>query len=591
MANYKADTISFDELNKKIQAGSISYPKFQRSVVWNEKKIGGLISTIQKGYPFGSILLYKPEDENQKYKLIDGLQRYTAISKYLEAPFQYYPNFEEEFIVLKDSIKTHLEDKGVIINQELEQIFENLSLLIQRSNVSTSLTSLLTPFENTRFEDHSLVFLKEIEEFKKLIESRIEINNLVIPVIYFTGEESQLTEVFQRINEGGKPLTKYEIYASSWSDYNIYNFEDTEIINVLEQRYISLSEKIGNIDFDFEFENIEEINVFEYCFSLSKILSEIMFTAKDSDVIDTIGFSLITSCLGLQNSKMSEVGSKLHLWSNEKLNEFKEALKESTKIVIEHLVYKFSRNDELTKLPKDFLITSFISSVFRYKYEINDRVKCKDDFSENTLKDILKSIELEYLLDIFDNHWGSTGDKRLDQYIGLDGDKLKYLVKPSTEQIKRAFKGYLQNQNEKDSLASGRSHDNKVILQYILNNEIVKRGEIVSGDVKYDVEHIVTKEILKMSDIKLISPLCNLCFLPPYENRGKKGKIIYEFINDEKLYKIDETELSRLLYPSRAELAPIMENKNNLKYEIYLEFLQTRENCLTKSLEIAILEK
>lgn len=85
---YKVETMMFNELKNNAVV-----PKFQRKLVWlmNEKK--SFIDTLSKGYPFGAILIYKYENES-KYSIIDGLQRYTTIEDYIQNPEKYIPLHE-----------------------------------------------------------------------------------------------------------------------------------------------------------------------------------------------------------------------------------------------------------------------------------------------------------------------------------------------------------------------------------------------------------------------------------------------------------------------------------------------------------------
>ena len=48
---------------------------------------------------------------------------------------------------------------------------------------------------------------------------------MTMPAIVYTGEESTLPEIFERINSKGVALTEYEIYAASWprKEFKIHN--------------------------------------------------------------------------------------------------------------------------------------------------------------------------------------------------------------------------------------------------------------------------------------------------------------------------------------------------------------------------------
>ena len=91
MNKYKVETLTFDDLNN-----NVVLPDFQRRLVWSESQKKSFIETLKNGYPFGSILIYKYKKDgllDEKYSLIDGLQRITTIDEYKKTPHKYI-NFE-----------------------------------------------------------------------------------------------------------------------------------------------------------------------------------------------------------------------------------------------------------------------------------------------------------------------------------------------------------------------------------------------------------------------------------------------------------------------------------------------------------------
>lgn len=72
--------------------GSIAVPQYQRKLVWSDAQKASFISNISKGFPFGSILLYRYENEN-KLSLIDGLQRFSTLREYSQDPAKYFTEY------------------------------------------------------------------------------------------------------------------------------------------------------------------------------------------------------------------------------------------------------------------------------------------------------------------------------------------------------------------------------------------------------------------------------------------------------------------------------------------------------------------
>lgn len=84
------------EILSKLKSGVYAIPLFQRSFVWDKKQILDLFDSISKGYPIGSILLWRPKNKNSyteakdivsdkiiknpglDYFVLDGRQRLTT---------------------------------------------------------------------------------------------------------------------------------------------------------------------------------------------------------------------------------------------------------------------------------------------------------------------------------------------------------------------------------------------------------------------------------------------------------------------------------------------------------------------------------
>ena len=85
------------EIITKIKKGIYAIPSFQRDFVWKKEQILDLFDSISRGYPIGSILLWKPEpkaqnplksrdiltdkiidDKTPEYYILDGRQRLTS---------------------------------------------------------------------------------------------------------------------------------------------------------------------------------------------------------------------------------------------------------------------------------------------------------------------------------------------------------------------------------------------------------------------------------------------------------------------------------------------------------------------------------
>ena len=88
MSKWSAETYKASDLAELIDKKEIRVPPYQRGQVWKKKQEEKLVDSIKKGFPFGTLLLYKKGNGN--FQLIDGLQRSTTITKYLKNPAKFY---------------------------------------------------------------------------------------------------------------------------------------------------------------------------------------------------------------------------------------------------------------------------------------------------------------------------------------------------------------------------------------------------------------------------------------------------------------------------------------------------------------------
>jgi hypothetical protein len=132
-----ADTLTIRGLIERVLSGTIRIPKFQRGFVWESEKVSFLMDSIYRGYPIGSVLLWRSEQKlsgerdlgpfelpepEKKWPIdyvLDGQQRITSLfgvfqnslnpkegSESFNVYFDLEANdgaLEDQFLVLSDS--------------------------------------------------------------------------------------------------------------------------------------------------------------------------------------------------------------------------------------------------------------------------------------------------------------------------------------------------------------------------------------------------------------------------------------------------------------------------------------------------------
>lgn len=80
-----AKAFNFRECTSDPAEKKVVIPIFQRGLRWESTRRRQFIDSLDRGYPFGSLLFAKQEGLN-KYSVVDGLQRGSTVCNYVFNP-------------------------------------------------------------------------------------------------------------------------------------------------------------------------------------------------------------------------------------------------------------------------------------------------------------------------------------------------------------------------------------------------------------------------------------------------------------------------------------------------------------------------
>lgn len=210
-----ARTYEVETLYRWALSGEIRVPSFQRAFKWTGEDVRLLFDSILRGYPIGTILLWRQPatDETVKWGpvavksqaqealwVIDGQQRLTALIATLHKLTQ------------KDSMFT----MEANISDEKDDDTDLLVRAAPRRRSAASPTPSWMPFQEL-FELEHLVQWGAEHEFTSERLARAasiakSIRQYSIPTYIVDSPKKQdAVEVFDRLNTAGKPLKKHEI--------------------------------------------------------------------------------------------------------------------------------------------------------------------------------------------------------------------------------------------------------------------------------------------------------------------------------------------------------------------------------------------
>jgi hypothetical protein len=220
----------FSTLMNDIEFGRVRLPPFQREFVWNPPKVIDLMDSIYKGFPIGSFFYWKadrkyvtlfrdieslalpaPASDHELFFILDGQQRLTSIWATFKGSTINEANYARICLDLEAVAKYERgspeERRGIPVFRETDPDNEQF----------ISLRDILS--DNTRPYDDIRDRLPR-EKKDTLSNAREQFIRYPFSVVkVFDLELEDAVEVFQRINQGGKRLTRFELVAANcWSE-------------------------------------------------------------------------------------------------------------------------------------------------------------------------------------------------------------------------------------------------------------------------------------------------------------------------------------------------------------------------------------
>lgn len=584
--------------NRQKEGRIIKVPLFQRSLVWNKEQEDKFIDSLKKGFPIGTLLFSKKvQDSQEVFTLIDGLQRSNTIKKYIQNPTHF---FGKRDLAGENVVKDINEILGQAGNQETieEKIKNRLIDFITNSDeildiqYSDFTDSLAKEFPILNEDKEKMLTVREaIKPFIKQYKDNYKsICDAKIPIIIYSGEEKYLPDIFARINKQGTGLSKYDVYAASWSIEGDITVNNPKIVESIIKKYDNMVEEGFELQ-DYDGDDLKitkQFNIYEYVFGFGKYISKefpILFEQdRKVDEVNPIGFELLNACLGKNNEQIKFLCANIKGIDIEK---FENGVVEITKMVA-HILNPYisfvgnKRNNRSVIFHAKNQIISIIASTFLEKYDVNNLEKVRQSWKESKKK-LEQNIPAHYVFDIISQEWGDGGVGKVYTIINNN----KYLKPISKQNWEAMLNSWFESQLDRQEIkrvASPKMSD--LLFLNCIYNQIFSAKDQLSKSSKYDVEHIVPKNYIQ-SLIKSnnweqgfpISCISNLCYLPQQTNRSKKDKNFYQ--DDRYLKKISLEEVEqKFSFTKSSDLSWMDKNyssKDDKAFSSeYKEFLRNR---------------
>lgn len=598
MLKYELEQMKFSALKDKIEI-----PKFQRGLVWGDPKKREFIKSLKAGLPIGVLLLSKTK--NEKYLVIDGLQRFTTMLEYSRDYFSYIDPSEItdsdiiSVIIASSAAKDIYDlrpehDKQMVRDKIRKIIVDNISTGQNKNlqQISKLATQQLCREIHELSDKDMFDVLDAVYVIVDKFSTAAKIDDIEIPLIIFNGKEEELATVFQKLNQEGVKLSKYDVFAATWFGHTVNVKGDNEFIKQITKKYDASQEKSGleisNYDPDIMLKT-GELTAFEYAFALGKELIDkcpILFNAKkDDSKVESIGFVILAELLGLSYQSMNKLAAQMDMHKALNFSRLKDAIIETAKSVqtaLGDFIIAPTKKRPSLACHSELQLASYIVVLFKLRYDITIEGGLVDRGNKaKEIKEVRRFLPKHYLYDILRGHWSGSGDTKLEEIIS-DPFTCRYVKDVNKDSFEQTISEWLISTNKKSNLTTV-SAETKLFLNYLLRL-YVSSTDIAKTD--YDIEHCVPKKVLQDYFVKKniavpVSATCNLVYIPKSENRGKGDMTYYQKQKkDASSYTLNADALATLCYPRQQDLS-FVDSVSTLTPENYFDFLAAREKYVT----------
>lgn len=243
---------SIRDILTKVQDGIIRIPTFQRGFVWDSDTVAFFMDSIYKGYPFGTIQLWRTrvklttekslgpfsifqrDDQYPIDYVLDGQQRITSIFGVFQTDTVLPPEADNPFRIYFD-----LQADANIQDSQFLVLAENAQDPARHFPLNCLFDTVKYRKATKSLADSDVIKIDELQA--KLKEVKIPYQTLE------TEDSAKVAIVFERINRKGVPLDTFQLLSAwTWSEDFVLQSKFEELTD--ELRPYGFQEVGGNIN-------------------------------------------------------------------------------------------------------------------------------------------------------------------------------------------------------------------------------------------------------------------------------------------------------------------------------------------------------
>ncbi|MFC8304390.1 DUF262 domain-containing protein [Specibacter sp. NPDC057265] len=240
-----SDPITIDRIISRVQLGELRIPGFQRNFVWEPQQAALLMDSIFKGFPFGSVLLWRTANSLRTEQKLGGFTLPPPAKQY---PIDYVLDGQQRITSIFATFQNNIasDDENPEVWLPIYYDFEAAADAQESRFVALSAHEvdlqrhfpLKTFFSPVAFSRHAQSLSEPL--FEEIVKVQQRFVTTLIPVQTFESEDrTSVAIVFERVNRLGVELNMFQLLTAwTWS-------EDFD----LQQEFNSLSESFDDFGF------------------------------------------------------------------------------------------------------------------------------------------------------------------------------------------------------------------------------------------------------------------------------------------------------------------------------------------------------
>jgi hypothetical protein len=227
------ESLTIREIIEQVESGQIRIPAFQRGFVWEPERVAQFVDSVYKGYPFGSLLLWRT---SEKLKVERQLGPFVLPPPKADYPIDYVLDGQQRVTSAYATFQTtHALDqtgdwKDIYFDYSLPEDVQDLQFFaLSPSEVDpTKHFPLRVVFDTVGYRKATRSFGEALAQRIDVMQARFKEARLPAQ-IHRTDNKSTVAVIFERINRQGVPLDTLQLLSAwTWSeDFQLQSeFED-----------------------------------------------------------------------------------------------------------------------------------------------------------------------------------------------------------------------------------------------------------------------------------------------------------------------------------------------------------------------------